>query len=222
VKRSMLLLALAPGCGPADTPWPDDAPSPEPTASVTFTAAPGQPGRLRLAGDTLRFEGCDDTGPAIDVRDETGEARSILQELGAGPPGLTVLVRMGNGRITAIRYAGLEGPDCTTRLPPEGDLQASGNEPFWNVRIAGDTAVVRTPDEIDGERYTDGRWSRTSEGGWRFEAAAAYGTGTITLDVEEARCADGMSGARYPYRANLVRDGRSMSGCAMEGKSALR
>lgn len=222
VTRTVLLLALvAPACGPADTPGPDDGPSPESAASIAFTAAPALPGRLRFAGDTLRFAACDDSGSGIEVRDETAEARSLLQELGAGAAGVTVLVRIVNDRITAIRYAGLEGPDCG-RLPPEGDLQASGNEPFWNVHIAGDTAVVRTPDEIDGVRYTDGRWSRPPQGGWRFEAAAADGTGTITLDVEEARCADSMSGARYPYRAALVRDGRSMSGCAMEGRAAFR
>jgi uncharacterized membrane protein len=34
-------------------------------------------------------------------------------------------------------------------------------------------------------------------------------------------CFDSMSGARYPFRAVLDRDGAQVTGCALEGKNGM-
>lgn len=215
-----MLIALAVCCAPADTGPPSQASS-EQESAVAFFAGPSLAGLLVLAADTLRFIACGTASPGTAVRDETGEARTLLQQFGAATSGISVLVRTDAARIVEIRYAGLEGPDCS-HLPPEGDLQARGNEPFWSVRIDGATAIVRTPDETDGIRYTGGSWTQPHDGAWTYQATAEDASGGIVIEIEEARCADSMSGAQYPYRALLVRNGRRMQGCALEGLSAVR
>ena len=131
------------------------------------------------------------------------------------------MVRVDEDRLQEIRYAGLEGPGCD-RLPPEGDLEARGNEPFWNVRVDGATALLRTPMEPDGQTFRDGTWIRVGNGAWRYESHRGDQNAreSLTLELTEERCADSMSGARFPFRATVIRNNNRMEGCALEGRRA--
>ncbi len=97
--------------------------------------------------------------------------------------------------------------------PSAGLVEARGNEPFWAVRVEGAEARVSTPEEASGVSYRDGAWSR--DGRWLYTARRKDGAGveTLTLELIEERCLDTMSGAEYPWRAVLVRQGRRMEGC---------
>jgi uncharacterized membrane protein len=134
---------------------------------------------------------------------------------------MAVLVRLDRDRLQEIRYAGAEGSRCD-QLPPEGELQARGNEPFWMIRAEGTRARVHTPEEPDGAAYGDGTWTRADGLRWRYEArrTRADRLEHLTLELTEERCVDSMSGARYPFRAVLTRDGNRMEGCALEGRQA--
>jgi uncharacterized membrane protein len=118
-----------------------------------------------------------------------------LRELGAGSRGALVLVQLEGDKLADVRYAALEGPGCE-QLPPQGDLEARGNEPFWSLRIEGDEAQLRTPETPDGVRFEQGRWTAEAGGGWRYEAKGPAPSGTITLEIAPERCTDSMSGAR--------------------------
>jgi putative lipoprotein len=192
-------------------------------SSQSFRTAPSESGRLAAAGDRLRFFGCGQQGDGILVDDlANGEGEALLRELGAGGTRITVLLRLDGNRIREIRYAGLEGPGCD-RLPPDGELEARGNEPFWHVRVDGTQARLTTPEMRGGVEYSHGKWSRP-DAGWRFEALRTDPTGgsdQLVLELTEERCTDSMSGARYPFKAVLARGGKRAEGCALEGRGAV-
>ena len=208
---AVALLAACNGAGgPAETP------AVEQTAAPAFSAPASTAGRLSMAGGELRFRPCGEAA-ATAVRDlPDGEGSALVQEFG-GDAGITVMARVEGGAIQEIRYAGLDGPDCD-RLPPDADVQARGNEPFWRVDVDGSTATLRTPEAIEGIQYFGGAWTRPADGQWRFEATRAEPAGSLALELTEGRCADSMSGARYPYRAAVTVDGQRMDGCALEGR----
>jgi putative lipoprotein len=187
---------------------------------VAFRAPISRSGRLLLRAGQLRFLPCNESGEGVSVQDlPNAEGQALLRELGAGEQGVTVMARLDGNQLQEIRYAGLEGPTCD-RLPPEGDLEARGNEPFWFVRVEGTAAVVRTPEDSSGVEYGGGLWSRTSAMAWRYQASrqVAGGQEQLMLELAEQHCSDSMSGARYPFRATLIRGDRRMEGCALEGQ----
>jgi len=210
----MILALQAVACGPASQPD-------EPAPPAGFSVEPSTAGQLTLVDYALRFVPCGEDAPGGVVEDLTGEARTLLDELAGAGSELHVMVRLDGNRIQQFRYAGLEGPDCS-RLPPDAEVEARGNEPFWSVRVAGTTARVHTPEEFEGVSYVDGTWTRGEDGRWRYEARPEGGGEPMVLRLTETRCIDNMSGARFPYQVMFERDGRLMGGCALEGRQAFR
>jgi uncharacterized membrane protein len=192
-------------------------------ADSTFRAPAAEAGKLVLRAGELWFIPCGTTGEGTRVTDRPdGEAAAAIQDLSGGKRGIMVLLRLEENRIQEVRYAGLEGPGCE-QLPPEGTIEARGNEPFWQMQVTGTEAVIRTPEESDGVRYRSGRWTRPSPQLWRFEAERDLPEQAekITLEVTAASCTDSMSGARYPFRAALTRGIQRWEGCALEGRQAM-
>lgn len=149
-----------------------------------------------------------------------GQTAALVRELGGGGRRIPAMIRLEGDRIVEIRYAGPEGAGCDG-LPPEGELEARGNEPFWHLRVDGTQALVRTPEEPDGRAYGEGEWSRPGEGRWLYRARqdSAGGGERLRLELVKARCMDSMSAAWYPFRAVLGRGDTRMEGCALEGRS---
>jgi uncharacterized membrane protein len=210
--------AFLAACAPADTP---DTVATDSTANAVAATGPAPliatAGILRLQNGTLHFVACDASGQGTALEDGTnGEAVAIVSELGA-ENGVTALVQIEGSRLVAVHYAAPEGAPCT-ELPPAVDVEARGQEPFWYVSIADEVATVRTPEEQDGVAYAGGRWSSVDASHWRYEAARDGEPLVLELALE--RCADAMSGARYPLKATLTRKGEAMSGCALQGRGA--
>lgn len=231
IRCSYSLHRLAPGCilaltaaacggGGADDAAEDTPDTTTVAAPLTTrgpTAPPGTAGTLHLVGTTLHFAACNAAGDGTALEDGTGgEAAAIVQELGAGSA-VTALVELDGNRLVALRYAAPEGPGCAD-LPPAADLEARGQEPFWFVSLSDSVATVRTPEEIDGVQYTAGQWTAIDATHWRYDARRDGEA--LVLELSRERCADGMSGARYPLRATLTRGGEPMQGCALEGRGA--
>jgi uncharacterized membrane protein len=217
------------GCAqPAPPSKADSAshPAAPATTPAAFSAPASQPGRLILSAGALRFLACGEQGEGTPIDDlPKGEGAALIRELGGGAErGITVMARLEQGRLLEIRYAGLEGPPCD-RLPPDGDLEARGNEPFWSLTVDGSEALLRTPEEPEGVAYSEGRWSHPEGTTRRYEARREEESGaseTLKLEITEERCMDSMSGARYPFRAVLTRGTVLMKGCAIEGRGSHR
>jgi len=185
-----------------------------------FRAPASVSGTLRLDASGLRFTPCGVGGSSVALRDGTaGDAARLVREFGGGADGVVALVRLEGDRLDEVRHAGPEG-DCE-RVPPEGDLEARGNEPFWNLQIDGAVATFRTPESLAGDVYAGGRWT-ADESRWQYAATSSSGGGmALRLTIGAAWCADSMSGARYPWRASLTVGDRRFDGCALEGRAAM-
>lgn len=224
MQRMVFLLGAGGLACSAPAPKPDNggaaAPPVAPRPAGAFSVAASQTGSLSLADGKLHFLPCGATGSGNTIADlPGGEGVAALHDLSPSGNPVTAMVRIGNDSLREIRYVGPEGPSCGS-LPPEGDLNAVGNEPFWHLRITGTAAVLRTPEDTSGARFDNGAWESGEAGGWRFRAARGDGD-TLTVTLLDERCSDGMSAARYPMKATIRRRAGQVVGCALEGRSAM-
>ena len=116
-------------------------------------------------------------------------------------------------RINELLRAENEGFGC--RLELDGVLfVASGNEPAWRLQVREDGISMRSmaaPEAVVfGAPEKRGEAPRLV-----FESQGADSSLRVTL--EQRRCIDTMSGARYSWAATVAVDGRQLSGCAAEG-----
>jgi putative lipoprotein len=123
-----------------------------------------------------------------------------------GPPRLDVTELV---RATPVG----EGAGCA-EAPARYRFRASGNEPFWSVTVGKDTVVFEQPDE---PRRIAAPLTRRDEGASRRVFQAETAGHVIRVALSPARCSDSMSGALYSFSAEVVFDGRSLSGCARAG-----
>jgi uncharacterized membrane protein len=214
------LLTLV-GCGEPPEPPVDEA-APPPAPVVEFQAPPSVSGDLILQEGQLRFQACgQEDGQPVD--DETGgEARQVLDQLGYGTDRVRVAVVLEGARLLEVRHAHPETQECRELLP-DADVEARGNEPFWNLRVTGTEALWRTPEEMEGITYHDGEWGRSDDGEMSFEARrdGVDGVEYLRLSVTAERCMDSMAGSWFPFSAALELGGRSWEGCAVEGVRAF-
>lgn len=223
-SRYAILLFLACGVVACTRPEPDQpAPQQELPVITRFEVPPSEAGRLTITAGVLRFVPCGASGDGEPLGDTpSGEAAQILKSFDAAASGVTAMIRREGPRLVDVRYAGLEGPTCD-QLPPEGEIEARGNEPFWNMSVFG-AARLRTPDAISGIEYT-GTWTRMGERRWVYDAERPTNTGSeaMKLDLTETRCSDSMSGAWYPFRVVLtIGTQPPVEGCGLEGRQAIR
>ena len=116
-------------------------------------------------------------------------------------------------RITELLRAENEGFGC--RLDLSGVLfVASGNEPFWRLQIRDDGMLMRSMG-LPAERVFAAPDRREQAGRIAFESGGP--DSGIRVVLENRRCVDSMSGARYAWAATVDVDGRQLKGCAAEG-----
>lgn len=116
-------------------------------------------------------------------------------------------------QVTELLRAENEGFGC--RLALDGILfVASGNEPSWRVQVRNDGITLRsmdTPEEVVfAAPKQHGRAPLVS-----FESGG--GDSAIRVTLQQRRCVDTMSGARFAWAATVDIDGRQLTGCAAEG-----
>lgn len=212
------LLLILIGCGPGS-----EAGSAGP---LPFPVPHSVAGELVVAGGRLAFEPCE-TGTSIPLSDRTGgDAGRIVDELGYGSGRVLAAVVLDGDDLVEVRHAVPEGRGCRELLP-DADLGAWGNEPFWSLRIRGDEARWITPDDMAGAVHSPATWEAAtgaSPSGWVLTAPATDGWdgegpgGPLLLRLTSERCVDTMAGSRYPFTARVERDGRTWTGCALEGR----
>ena len=120
------------------------------------------------------------------------------------PPPLPEDMRSGAGEAPAgKRAAGQEGEPLLA-------YRVVGTEPFWGVRVEGDTLHFTTLEDQAGRRLTgthtlrsDGVRYTGSDGGTAFE-----------LDIARGQCSDGMSDTVYASKAQFRYGDTDYRGCA--------
>lgn len=116
-------------------------------------------------------------------------------------------------RITELLRAENEGFGC--RLDLDGVwFVASGNEPFWRLQVRKDNVSLRTMDSPDEVVFP------APDGSGQAPLITFNSDGpdsAIKITLEQRRCIDTMSGARFAWSATVDVDGRRLSGCAAEG-----
>ncbi len=172
------------------------------------------PGDLLLEEGVLHFQPCGATDPQP-VSDETGsEARTLIENLGYGSDRVRSAVVLDGDRLLEVRHASPEDARCENLLP-EAEVEARGNEPFWIVRVTGEEAVWITPEDQDGVTFPGGAWQATDPGRFVYEARG------LILTLEEEPCFDTMAGSRFPYTAEVEKEGTRYVGCGLEGRGLL-
>ena len=188
------------------------------SSRVTLQVPASQAGRLVLAASELSFIPCG-SDARIRLQDmPNGDGAALVREFRGGNGEIPALVRMSESRLVEIRFAAPEGPDCG-RLAAPVVVEARGNEPFWSVEVYGDSARLRVPLTPGGMVFNRGSWRQLTGGQWAYEARRGQSGSEefLVLELTETPCSDSMSGARYAFRAALIRDGNPARGCAVEG-----
>ena len=126
----------------------------------------------------------------------------------------------GQLRLSSLIRAesAVEGLGCEENLL-ETVFRATGQEPFWHIRVLHDRIALATPD-IPSTIFSEARPLPLDEG-WRFEAlSTGPETVQLRLDVTRGSCSDSMTGSIYTWVAVLNVGGQVRRGCAWEGRLA--
>ena len=104
----------------------------------------------------------------------------------------------------------LSGCGQKQALPEIRTISASGNEPFWNFRITGDTAIYSAPEMLDGVTLPVAKKIIESV----TEYSGKLDGANFTLSITKDPCQDDMSGFAFPMTVRLAIDGNRYNGCA--------
>lgn len=116
-------------------------------------------------------------------------------------------------RITELLRAENEGFGC--RLDLDDVLfVASGNEPFWRLQIRDDGIFMRSMEAPDEIVFPAPEMRGQAPLITFISSAPDAG---IEVSLEERRCIDTMSGARFAWAATVTTGGKNFAGCAAEG-----
>ncbi|HSG46802.1 MAG TPA: hypothetical protein VLA43_03190, partial [Longimicrobiales bacterium] len=113
-----------------------------------------------------------------------------------------------------IRRAAHEGWGCS-RDESGIVLEASGTEPFWNMRVEEGTVVWRTPEATETLSH-EGLY-RMTRGGWALEGKAPGGEVRLRAEFYREPCNNDMSGAFSHLTALLTLGEQEFRGCAYLG-----
>jgi uncharacterized membrane protein len=102
---------------------------------------------------------------------------------------------------------------ATMALAQADSLRLHGNEPFWSVDITPGAIVYRTPENMEGLRFPPAPAQAEGRGRRYSVSSSPPESHTLEIQVEAARCNDGMSDSTYPFTARVVIDGRNLRGC---------
>jgi uncharacterized membrane protein len=186
-------------------------------------------GHLVWGHESRRFSSCDGGREGWVINAAGDELVEVYEELTSAPyQPMFVEVRgawiaaptQGFGtdyaqalRIDELLRAENEGFGC--RLVLDGVLFiASGNEPFWRLRIGEDGISMRSMEAPDERRFGAPQMRREAE---RVVFEGEHRGSAIRVTLDRRRCIDTMSGARYSWAASVDLDGKQLTGCAAEG-----
>jgi len=93
--------------------------------------------------------------------------------------------------------------------------RAFGTEPFWNVRVDGDTLLFTTPEDQSGRTFS-GTHALQPDGGVHYQGKES--STVFSLDIAKGECSDGMSDNVYELTAEFRVGDMDYKGCAEAAK----
>lgn len=97
--------------------------------------------------------------------------------------------------------------------------QCIGNEPFWSALL--EPAGIKF--QMMDESLATYPYSAPKSKGDGMLFKSTYQQSRIAVLLIPEPCSDGMSGARYPYKARIEKDGKVYEGCAfIKGQNPAR
>lgn len=116
-------------------------------------------------------------------------------------------------RAPAARRAPSAQPPPDKANEYAADLNLTGTEPFWGVKIRKDKITLSRPDHPDLVAANTGAEVSGKTATWKSNEL------TITLKSQPG-CSDGMSDRRYPYAAQVKVGDEVLKGCGYEAGEA--
>ncbi len=111
-------------------------------------------------------------------------------------------------------------PECLRAGALEMPFEATGNEPFWHVRIQGDTLLFNRPYESSGPEKIALETTVANRHGREFRGE--LDGQELTLKVARQLCEDTMSGAQFPAQVRLELNGEVFKGCGGDPERLFR
>lgn len=213
VAAASLVLAFVACGGPSATPSPPaQAPAATP-ARLRGTLLAGADSALLFVACGTVTERAVSASPSSQLRlavtAVNGAVRdSLFVEFTADTTGDSITVRE-----TLFATSLAEGTRCDRPREPF-EVVAVGNEPFWRVTFDGAQLVLERP-EPPREMVFDAEPADTRGTLTTIIGRRTLGTvHELKLGLLHENCSDGMSGAWYPYRAEVRVGDLALHGCA--------
>ena len=92
------------------------------------------------------------------------------------------------------------------------NLSASGNEPFWTIKIDGFEATYTTPENLEGIKFA----VSGEKVGKTLQFKGQLQGEEILLAVTNTACENDMSGDKFPMTATLIKSSGTFGGCAQK------
>ena len=219
-------LALA-GCQrelatePPATEPPTDAPAATGPAGVPPAAPSPLPTGFRCDGGAhfeARFE---DSIAIVTFEGEESrlsqvEAASGARYTGTRADGMAIEL-WTKGDEAIFRTGDREFSGCKVESAKASPWFARGNEPFWLIRMEGDTLHWETP----GSEPVVWTGLTRSERADSFDLHAVRESHHLSVSATASVCRDSMAGMPYPHTVVITLDGERLSGCGGDPMSLL-
>ncbi|MCC5880805.1 MAG: META domain-containing protein [Idiomarina sp.] len=120
------------------------------------------------------------------------------------------------GERGRLEVNGQDFPECRQAGAIVEPFTAQGNEPFWQVSIENDEAVLRNMGE-DDVSYSIASHTLEDQ-----RSAIENDDGSFRMTVTESLCQDNMSGMYYPQTVTLELGDDTLHGCGGRSESLLQ
>lgn len=124
------------------------------------------------------------------------------------------------GERATFTVKGQTYPECLQAGALEVPFKATGNEPFWNIRLEGETLLFNRPYETKGQETVQLETTVANRHG--RELSGELDGQELKLKVARQLCEDNMSGAQFPAQVRLELNGEVFQGCGGDPKRLFR
>lgn len=116
-------------------------------------------------------------------------------------------------QVTHVHRMQTEGRSCDDAEFTHLQIRASGNEPFWNIRLNSQGLVLQQP----GQPAIALPYIQEQLGNGLQYISSQADHQALQLWISEQPCTDSMSGAWHALSARLEWQGQTLHGCAYYG-----